>query len=198
MSKNITPSKNSFGIEARIMLAVWEITKDNLLGFASRDQIILKIQELDGKKKLSDAYVRREINNLQGLPYITFLEEGKPSSGKMENPQRTYRLHEDTVIIPETAWILLDLAKRGRDHQITLEHIKETIQAAEKSSLSPEDVWGRIKEAARVGYIKESIRSSYIVSNRLIKEREYLEELAHRKVRSIAQSPPTANAGKNK
>jgi hypothetical protein len=176
--KTKTGSSEHPEIWTRIMFAVWMLTKDDVTQFVSRAEISAEIKRLYGDSVSLD-YIRKKIRELQRSEekdYDTFIVDGrrKHKSGKTED---LYRLHEDTVLFPETAWILLSLCEKAKFHRIPEEAVEGTKQEALRYGLSAEYVDGRISEALRVGYIKEIVGSGYVGSNRLSFEKEYLVKL---------------------
>lgn len=159
------------------MVAVWEMTSEDLL-------LCVTPREIAKRLSKSEGHIREIINNLQKekLPYDTFYEEGFHGNTRPTgNTRRRYRLHEDTVILPETAWILIDLAQQGENHRISLEAINKTVKRAEITlEVNPDDTYGRIQEAIRTGYLKANIRNSLTIRDRLLREREYLKILAQK------------------
>ncbi len=183
------------GIRIRIMCAVWELTKDSLLKCVTCEEIAVGLKKLGGKE-MSARYVQTTIGQLQSpkLPYDTFHAEGFHSKNQGKgNTKKRYRLSGDTVTLPESAFILLELSNRGSNHLIPPDAVQDTINAASEYGLSQGDVVGRIGEAVRVGYLKRNIRNSFEVSDRLLREREYLEYLASKlESKSFPLSSPQA------
>ena len=125
-------------------------------------------------------YIRKKIKQLQKpeTEQDTFIVDGRRTS-ETGNTEDVYRLHQDTVLFPETAWILLALSEKFMFHRIPKEAIAEVKKEALKAyQLSNDFVDSRIKEAVRVGYIKEIFDGDYMTSNRFSFEREYLVKLA--------------------
>jgi hypothetical protein len=173
------------------MFVVWELTKDDLLRCVTAQEVVSGLNQMYGVD-VAEGTVK---NFFAKLPDHTFYEEGFHAPGKMiGNTRKRYCLDEDTIILPETAYILLALAKLGKNHRISPQAIDQVIDEMSVFGVSADDVKGRVEEAVRVGYLKP-VGASYTVSNRLRSEREFLEGLASKLTKTphsdATTTPPT-------
>jgi hypothetical protein len=184
-------------IRTRVMVAVWELTKNDLLLCVTPDEIADEVKRLYGKK-VALGTVKNVFSELQkpDLPNRIFHEEGfHISTNKMGKARKRYCLDEDLVILPETAFILLELARRGKGHRVSPGAIVEVKHEISRYGVTEADVETRISEAIRVGYIKGNIGGSLTVCNRLRSEKEYLQEL-HNRLVTLSVLPPSEPATK--
>jgi hypothetical protein len=164
-----------------IMLAVWHITEKDRTSFANRDEIASFFLD-EYNKKITPETIRKHIIKIQKDFGKPFKIEGQhlTSNGDLQD---TYRIGDDTVTYPETAYTLLDLATHGEGQRIDITKKPETIKrCAKELGFSEEVIESRINDAIRVKYIeiipgklgKEEFEFTELFS----KQKPYIKELA--------------------
>jgi hypothetical protein len=136
-------------IKAKIMLTIWELTKNAGDKFATPAEI--------GKAlRISPGYVRTIIQDIEDLPGPHLSENKYHAKGIKTGRKRIcYRLNDRTVIKPATALILIELLKKHQDHYVSRDDFVDYM--VDEYGMTRDGVLGRIREATASGYIEDTV-----------------------------------------
>jgi hypothetical protein len=163
------PRFDELDIKAKVMLAIWELTKDDGSKFVSPDEVA-------GYLSVDPGYIRAI---LRGIESGRLSEKRYHASGKLRGRKRiSYRLHDDAVIKEGTALLLVELLKNHRNHSVNYEEFIELM--VQKHEMSREGVVNRIAEGIRVGYIEDlnAVDGTIRGRERINEDFDYIEVLA--------------------
>jgi hypothetical protein len=134
-------------VRARVMLTIWELTKDAGHKFATPAEI--------GKAlHLTAGYVRQVIQEIEDLSGPHLVENKHHAKGVSKGRMRIgYRLHDLAVIKPATALMLVELLKNHRSHFVKRKEFVDYM--ADVHGMARAGVDDRITEGIRAGYIED-------------------------------------------
>lgn len=140
-------SFNDLDINAKVMLTIWELTKNDGRKFASPEEIAARLDVEPG-------YVRTIIGEIEDLPGPHLSEKKYHAPGKKKGRKRIgYRLHDDAVIKEGTALLLVELMRSHRNHSVNRDEFVGRM--VEEHGMTPVGVNNRIREGIRAGYIDD-------------------------------------------
>lgn len=182
-------------VKAKVMLTVWELTKDDGSKFVSPDEIA---ERLD----LDPGYIRSVISDIEALPDPRLAEKRYHAPGKRRGRKRIdYRLHDDAVIKEGTALLLVELLKHHRNHSVNRDEFVAFM--VEQHAMTPEGVRNRIDEGIRVGYIEDltPLDGTIRGKERINEDSDYIRALAAkyqpaRAPRTVPLSKPKGKSSK--
>jgi hypothetical protein len=163
------PRFDELDIKAKVMLAIWELTKDDGSKFVSPDEVA-------GYLSVDPGYIRAVLREIESG---RLSEKRYHASGKLRGRKRiSYRLHDDAVIKEGTALLLVQLLKSHRNHSVNYEEFIELM--VQKHEMSREGVVNRIAEGIRVGYIEDlnAVDGTIRGRERINEDFDYIEVLA--------------------
>jgi DNA-binding MarR family transcriptional regulator len=159
--------------KAKVMLTIWELTKNDGRKFASPEEIAARLNVRPG-------YIRKVIGEIEEeLPAPHLSPDKYHARGVTKGRKRIrYRLHDDAVIKEGTALILLELLKSHRPHSADREEFIDRM--VKEYGMKAESVEDRIKEGIRAGYIEDltSFDDSIRGRERINKYMDYIKALA--------------------
>jgi hypothetical protein len=191
---NVAPPFDDLDIKAKVMLTIWELTKNDGSKFVSP----IEIAEWLG---VEAGYIRTVIGEIDAQAGPHLAEKRYHAPGKKRGRKRIdYRLHDDVVIKEGTALLLLELLKHHRNHSVNLKEFVELMVT--QYGMTPEGVDNRISEGIRVGYIEDLtlVDGSIRGKERINEDFDYIRALAS-KYHSIPhnqQLTPQYNSLSNK
>jgi hypothetical protein len=145
--KNKYGSFDELDIKAKVMLTIWELTKNDGRKFASPEEIAACLDVEPG-------YIRTVISEIEHLPGPHLSEKKYHSPGKKKGRKRiSYRLHDDAVIKEGTALILTELLKNHRNHSINRDEFVSLM--VKRHGMTTRGVNNRISEGIRMEYIED-------------------------------------------
>lgn len=180
---------NELDVKARVMLTIWELTKNDGSKFASPEEIADYLS-------LEAGYIRGIIGDIEKQPSPRLSEKRYHAPGKTKGRKRIgYRLHDDAVIKEGTALILVELLKHHHNHSVNREEFVRLM--ARDHKMTDEGVNNRIDEGIRVGYVEDltPIDGTVRGKERINEDFDYIRTLAV-KYPSQQQPQQPTHAGK--
>jgi hypothetical protein len=146
----MTTKYGSFGdldSKAKVMLTIWELTKNDGRRFASPEKIAECLSVTPG-------FIRKVISEIEVLPGPHLFPDKYHAPGVKKGRKRIrYRLDDDAVIKEGTARILLELLKSHRRHSVDRQEFVDRMSS--ELGMKPDSIEDRIKEGIRAGYIED-------------------------------------------
>jgi hypothetical protein len=169
---NIDPPFDELDIKAKVMLTIWELTKNDGSKFVSPNEIAQYLGVEAG-------YIRTVIGEIEAQAGSRLAEKKYHAPGKRHGRKRIdYRLHDDIVIKEGTALLLFELLKHHRNHSVNREEFVSFM--VKQYDMTPEGVNNRINESIRVGYIEDLtlVDGTIRGKERINEEFDYIRTLA--------------------
>lgn len=135
-------------VRAKVMLTIWELTKNAGDKFVSPAEIGRALH-------LTAGYVRQVIQEIEELPGPHLAETKYHAEGVTKGRMRIgYRLHDLAIIKPATALILAELLKNHRAHYVDREEFIDHM--VRTHGMTRAGVENRIAESILAGYVEDA------------------------------------------
>ncbi len=140
-------SLDELDARAKVMLTIWELTKDAGFKFVSP-------QEIADYLNVEPGYIRKVIGDIEAMPSPHLSKKKYHAPGKKFGRRRIgYRLDDDAVIKEGTALILLELLKSHHNHSVRRDDF--VLRMVTTYQMTADGVNGRIDEAIRANYVED-------------------------------------------